>query len=304
MAARIPLAPPLLAVLRSSDLASPGARIRRFVGLAHPPQSFGPPHGPRLPASGRNGRGLNGRWWQPASYVTQVALAVLLSAGLAQAEEPAAGAAGSVSVFSDQVAFAIDAPAPEQKARGYFGGGSISGLYPTEEPGHLLMVTPPGDAVVGRRFDLPLANMQFLTWDWRRLPIDIGQRETLTNDAPMRLIIGFIGGTDGPSLQAPPPSGGVANELPPFDRALVVTWSDDPWESGTAARHGGFGHFVAHGGPPDGQWWQQSVDLAELHSRLWPGLPLSEVRIAWVAVGVRRSSGRSIGEVAGIALAP
>ncbi len=232
------------------------------------------------------------------------AAAVLASASVACAADDAAGQAGSVSVFSDQVAYAIDAPAPDQQARGFFGGGSISGLYPAKEPGHMLMVTPPGNAVVGRKLDLPLASLPFLTWDWRRLPIDMGQPETMTHDAPMRLIVGFVGGSDGPTLQAPPPEIGLTKELPPCDRAVVVTWSDAPWESGTAARRDGFGHFVAHGGPADGQWWQQSVDLAALHSRLWPGLRLAEVRIAWVAVGVRRSSGRSIGEVAGISLAP
>lgn len=203
---------------------------------------------------------------------------------------------GSIAVFSDQMAFAIDAPGPELLAHGYFGGGSLSGLYPAAEPGHVVLVTPPGDALVGRHLDQPIGSLPILTWSWRRLPLDIGWPETLTDDAPMRLIIGF--GT--PAAAADQSAG--RGRLPPCDRALVITWSDHPWESGAADRHGSVGRFIAHGGPADGQWWEESVNLADVHGRLWPDISLGNVRVAWVAVAVRQGSGRSIGEIAGVSL--
>jgi hypothetical protein len=213
-------------------------------------------------------------------------------------------APGEVSVFSDQVAHAIDSPTPAQQARGFFGGGSISGLFPTDQPGHVMLVTPPGDALVGRHLDLALAGLPFLTWSWRRLLPDSGPVETLASDAPMRIVVGFTGGgTRQASEPAPtqPPDG---LQLPPFERALVVIWSNQAWESGTADRRGSVGRFVAHGGAGDGQWWEQTVDLADLHARLWPETKQADVRVAWIAVAVRQSDGRSLGEIAGVALAP
>lgn len=226
-------------------------------------------------------------------------LLMLLGAAVAHPAQAADG--GELSVFSDQMAFAIEAPGPDQLAHGYFGGGSISGLFPTEEPGHVLLVTPPGDAVVGRRLDQKLSDLPFLTWNWRRRPPDMGPPETLTDDAPMRLIVGFDGGA---SLRPPLAKPRRDAELPPSDRALVVVWSNHPWEAGAADRDGPWGRFIAHGGEADDQWWQQSVDLVDLHSRLWPEIPVGEVRVAWIAVGVRRTEGRSLGEIAGITLAP
>ena len=202
------------------------------------------------------------------------------------------------SVFSDQVAFAIEAPGPEQRSRGFFGGGSLSGLYPTETPGRILLVTPPGNALTGRRLDVAIESLPVLSWTWRRLPLDMGPAEAFTNDAPMRLIVGFEGGDAARSL--PDRSG----SLPPCQRALVITWSNHAWESGASDRKGAVARFIAHGGEEDRQWWSEDLDLAGLHGRLWPSIPLAEVRIAWVAAAVRASAGRSRGEIGGIALAP
>lgn len=240
---------------------------------------------------------MAGRGVPPSRLVWALLLSALLSTG-AVAAEPEPQPAGEVSVFSDQLAFAIDAPGPELASRGYFGGGSLSGLYPTDDPGHVVVVTPPGDALVGRNLDLSLASLPILTWTWRRLPPDMGWSETLTEDAPMRLIVGFKGGaeaTAGPAKKS---------ALPAYDRALVVTWANDPWESGAADRRGAVGRFIAHGGPADGQWWVEAVNLADVHARLWPDIGVATVHIAWVAVAVRKGDGRSLGEIAGVALAP
>jgi hypothetical protein len=239
-----------------------------------------------------------------ASRSITAALLLFLGAATAHAADPAQL---PVAIFGDQVAFAIEAPGPAKLDQGFFGGGSISGFYPTIDTGHILLVTPPGDAVLGRRLDQPLASRRFLTWSWRRLPLDTGQPDNLTDDAPMRLIVGFSGrGSAAPALQ-PPSQGGphASPDLPPYDHAVVVVWSDYPWENGAADRHGPLARFIAHGGGGDsGQWWEEAVDLASLHSRLWPEAEIGEVRISWIAVGLRRAEGRSRGEVAGIALAP
>ncbi|HIJ64086.1 MAG TPA: DUF3047 domain-containing protein, partial [Rhodospirillaceae bacterium] len=199
-----------------------------------------------------------------------------------------------LSVFSDQVAFAIEAPGPEQRSHGFFGGGSLSGLYPSETPGRILLVTPPGNALTGRRLDVPVERLPLLSWTWRRLPLDMGPPEAFTTDAPMRLVIGFEGG------DAARPLRDQDNSLPPCQRALVIIWSNDAWESGASDRKGPVARFIAHGGVDDRQWWSEEVDLAGLHGRLWPSVPLAEVRIAWVAAAVRASAGRSLGEIAGI----
>lgn len=221
-----------------------------------------------------------------------IAVAACLAVRAALAAEP------GLSLFSDQLAFAIDAPAPDQQARGFFGGGTLSGLYPTETPGRMLLVTPPGNALTGRHLDIGLLRLPVLTWTWRRLPLDMGQAENLTADAPMRLIVGFDGG----DRARVPDSQSVL--LPAYQRALVITWSNYAWESGASDRHGAVARFVAHGGTDDYDWWSETVDLADLHGRLWPAIPLDAVRIAWVAAGVRASNGRSRGEIGGVTLAP
>jgi len=227
-----------------------------------------------------------------------LALAIAASGRLSAAEP------GALEVFGDQLALAIDAPASVQQAQGFFGGGTISGLYPTYSFDHMLLVTPPGNAVVGRQLERPLAERPLLGWDWRRLPPDSGPVETLTDDAPMRLIIGFSGGRSVAPLPSVDQPEHRARALPPYDRALVVTWSNHAWDSGVVDRRGQFARFIAHGGPADGSWWRQSVDLAELHQRVWPQIDPAEVRVAWVAVGLRKTDGRSLGEIAGLTLKP
>ena len=229
-------------------------------------------------------------------------LLLFLGAAIAHAAEPGEAPSLALPIFADQVAFAIDAPGPSKLERGFFGGGSISGIYPTITAGHMLLVTPPGDAVLGRRLNQPLSARRVLTWTWRRLPLDTGQPDNLTDDAPMRLIVGFSGGGVRP-VSANAPLASI--DLPPYDRAVVLVWSNYPWENGAADRNGPLARFIAHGGGGDsGEWWEESVDLASLHARLWPGADIADVRIAWVAVGLRRADGSSRGEVAGIALAP
>lgn len=217
-----------------------------------------------------------------------------------------AGAETPLPLFSDRLAWAIDAPALDQHRAGFFGGGSLSGLYAGEQPGRLLMVTPPGNALLGRWVNRPLAGLPRLNWSWRRFDPGDGQPETLADDSPMRIIIGFAGGA---GTASPSPAGAAALPfhtafLPPFDRAVVVVWSNARWESGAADRQGMVARFIAHGGPADGAWWQESLDLAGLHARLWPDISGPDLRIAWVAVGVRPSDGRTAGEVAGLALSP
>jgi len=231
-------------------------------------------------------------------------LLLFLGAVAAHAADPGDAPLAPVAVFGDQVAFAIDAPGPSKLERGFFGGGSISGIYPTIDAGHMLLVTPPGDAVMGRRLNQPLSARHTLNWSWRRLPLDTVQPDNLTDDAPMRLIVGFYGGGGvQPVSSTGEPHSSI--DLPPFDHAVVLVWSDYSWENGAADLHGKLARFIAHGGGGDsGEWWEETVDLASLHARLWPEVDITDVRIAWIAVGLRRAEGRSRGEVAGIALAP
>lgn len=207
---------------------------------------------------------------------------------------PSTVSAPRIDILGKDVVFALDAPPLQRLAAGFF-NHSLTGLTPGGDgPGVLHAVTPPGNALLGRRLDAPLAATPYLVWNWRILPPRVAPAAPPSSSHPLQLVIGFAGGSWGPAPYNP--------DLPPFQRALVIAWAYPEWEAGATEQRGAYARTVAHGGPPDGAWWEDILDLAELHSRFWPDIETRDVRISFVAVATRKSWENTEAEIAGLAL--
>lgn len=217
--------------------------------------------------------------------------AIFMLAACGSTAPPPAPAPGAALALLDRPAlYALHAPPALRLASGYFDRG-IVGIEDGGD-GVLHVATPPGNALFGRRFGLPLTAFPILHWTWRTAGPVAGA--SLADDAAMRLVIGFSGGA--------PFALGSISALPPHDRALLVVWSKDEWEAGVADRRGPYARYVAHGGGIGGEWWKQSLNLAELHGQLWPSVPLARVTLEFVAVATRGTHESWTGDVAGISL--
>ncbi|MCP5368982.1 MAG: DUF3047 domain-containing protein [Hyphomicrobiales bacterium] len=118
----------------------------------------------------------------------------------------------------------------------------------------------------------------FLSWSW-----------FLTYPAtvrpPARVVVGFAGGRrdGGRALRE---VDGLA--LPDHDRRLELVWADSALRRGSlgpAAAGAADRAYAVRGGRENaGTWWLETVDLATLYQRAWPGDDASRASIAFYGV--------------------
>ncbi|NQV47335.1 MAG: DUF3047 domain-containing protein [Rhodospirillaceae bacterium] len=149
-----------------------------------------------------------------------------------------------------------------------------------------------GEFIVVRRTRAMMLATPYLSWSWNIEP------PAATGFHPVRLVIGFAGVGD------PDSKGGwkaqsfsmLGSRLPEHDRAVSLTWGESALQRGslspgvsgstrTAPR------FTVRGGRENaGSWWLETVDLADIYARTWPGEDASRVQV--VFIGIAAAAGR------------
>jgi hypothetical protein len=154
----------------------------------------------------------------------------------------------------------------------------------------MLTLTSPGGTALAREVAGRLSSFPHLGWSWTLEPAAFGGGASDGLERGLRLIVGFNGRSDG---FAPYRLQRGYSGFPPHDRRLAITL-------------GGFGvtraefaaielSAIAEGGNRRilrpaarnliGAWIAESVDLVDLYRGFWPADRLSEIEIAFVAVG-------------------
>lgn len=133
--------------------------------------------------------------------------------------------------------------------------------------------------VVARRVDARLSVTPYLSWAWYVAPPPEGPH-------PVHLVVGF---RDAGTEEADGGWPQLGAELPAHDRLLALTWGASALSRGTLEPAGPGGQppsrYIVRGGAEYGQrWYAETVDLAELHRRLWPGRRQNSVRIVFVGL--------------------
>ena len=162
----------------------------------------------------------------------------------------------------------------------------------------LCIQSGPAPFVFARRTEAILLATPFLSWAWTVEPQASG-------DHPVRLVVGFHGGQRGTKPEVTLAS--LQSPMPEHDRVIVLTWADTALARGqlinpVAANNTNpaVRYTVRGGRESGGTWWLETVDLADLYTRAWPGDAIGHVRVAFI--GVAAAPGPVAAYVSGILL--
>lgn len=154
--------------------------------------------------------------------------------------------------------------------------------------------------VLARRTRTVLLTSPYLSWSWSMVQHGEGAH-------PIGLIIGFQGGVPESTLWGGPSFVWPGTALPPHDRVLKLVWGHSALARGSLVRAPGKAgknaRYTVRGGRENaGSWWLETVDLANLYRRSWPGDDMGRVRIVFIGVGAGRTQKTVTGYFSGIVL--
>ncbi len=155
---------------------------------------------------------------------------------------------------------------------------------------------------LARRTDAVLLATPFLSWAWNL-------ESAGSAPHPVRLVVGFDGGDPDGRSWGDRALVWFGTALPPHDRLLVLRWGASALERGAldtgagsqAAAAPRVATYTVRGGPENAAtWWLETVDLADLYARAWPGDRSGSARV--VFVGFAADPGPAGGHLSGVLL--
>ena len=143
----------------------------------------------------------------------------------------------------------------------------------------------------------------YLSWAWNMEASGRGLH-------PLGLAVGFHGGDPRGTSQGAHPLAWLGTSLPPHDRRLVIRWGDSALQRGSFVTPTGgnadtdpMREYVQRGGRENaGQWWLETVDLADLYRRAWPDDDIGRAHIVFVGIWASAARHRAVANVSGILL--
>ncbi len=176
-------------------------------------------------------------------------------------------------------------PTPDLVAAGLPGDWAVQGRA---EPGQARVVERDGvpalrlapgarGFILARRTDAALLIAPYLSWSWNAEHHGDGLH-------PVRLIVGFHGGSDG--------GGFAGGALPAHDRSFAATWADSALRRGTLSRaEPGEAPraplYIVRGGRENANiWWLETIDLERIYRDLWPGDDPARARVVFIGLAV------------------
>ena len=160
---------------------------------------------------------------------------------------------------------------------------------------------PDGYSAVLRTQAMMLAT-PFLSWAWNMETVEGG-------DHPTRLVVGFLDEDPEATTWQSRTLGWLGQDLPPHKRAISIAWGESALERGNFTIPATVGdnlaapRYVARGGRENtGQWWLETIDLAELYARAWPGEKMSHIRISFIGIATEPGREATLAHISGVRL--
>ncbi|MSO85174.1 MAG: DUF3047 domain-containing protein [Rhodospirillales bacterium] len=154
-----------------------------------------------------------------------------------------------------------------------------------------LRLIPGGDGfIVARRLEAALVMSPYLSWSWSMENHGEGLH-------PVRLIVGFHGGTQGGAGGDRAVRALFGAALPAHDRSFALAWADSALRRGSVLKpEGAEGPraplYIARGGRENADtWWLETVDLERIYRELWPGDDSARARVVFVGLAVTPATG-------------
>ena len=155
-------------------------------------------------------------------------------------------------------------------------------------------------ALLLRHTTAALTVTPYLSWAWNVAPTESGGH-------PVRLTVGFHGGDPNSGSWGASFPRWTGKTLPPHDRSLDLIWEGSALRRGhltlSGDDRGRHGAYTVRGGSENASVWHlETVDLAELYARAWPGDDLGRTRIMFVGISVEPGAEPASAFISGIVL--
>jgi hypothetical protein len=222
--------------------------------------------------------------------LTQLFSSGVLIATLAACSAPVAlqGPGGNMSVLSLPVGFSVN-----NLPSGWVLSGDTDPAYisPSKiDPLHELTVVSNGQGYsLIRMTDAVVLATPYLSWRWK---ISSG---TWTYH-PLRLLIGFNGGSPHPADSQPKTGLFSSGKQPGHDRGLSIAWGPSALMRGTFTpirnKKGPVRevqYTVRGGQETTNDWKLETVDLSHLYAKTWPDDDIRKAKIVFIGIGVAKT---------------
>ena len=239
-----------------------------------------------------------GRRRVPAFAVLLAGLAMATVSGCAR-DTTAVEPGGRLPVLGPTPAFTVR-PLPSE----WVGRGPIAErVRPAVRGGVPALAVAAGGAPVlmARRTRAVLLATPYLSWAWNMRP-------ARSDPYPLKMIVGFRGGTPEPASFTDRARAWITSPLSLHDRRLLLTWSESALRRGDLSpvhvpgddEATAWRYTVSGGIENTGQWRLETVDLATLYARAWPGDAVRSVAIVFIGFTVDDGGGGAM--ISGIVL--
>ena len=129
-----------------------------------------------------------------------------------------------------------------------------------------------------RRTNASLLASPFFAWSWR-VTTPLGKRH------PVRLVIGFNGGTPYGRRQRIEDFINFETGIPKHDRTVTLVWGTPEDIPGSIDVAGAAPQFIVRAGNKSAETWMtENIDLSQIYARLWPNDDMIYARIRFIGV--------------------
>ena len=147
-----------------------------------------------------------------------------------------------------------------------------------------------------RRTNASLLASPFFAWSWR-VTKPSGERH------PVRLIIGFNGGTADSRRVGVGDLINFSKGIPKYDRAVSLAWGTSEDAPGSIDDTRIAPQLLVRAGDKSARTWMtENIDLSQVYKVLWPNDDMVYVRIRFIGIVSRRFSGKAIAEFSDLEL--
>jgi len=155
-----------------------------------------------------------------------------------------------------------------------------------------------------RRINAQLLATPYLSWRWRQAG-GLGSRH------PVRISIGLAdhGMKSRKGMLAGLMSGLGGSDLPDFSRSIIISFGASALMRGTleatpeTRKHRAVARYVIRGGRENiGRWWEEYIDLSNIHRLAWPGTGMTTTRVVYIGITTQASKQGAAADIARLRL--